>query len=459
MNNLFLLLILLVFSLTNIFAQDFDSDRLPIGDIDKKYNFCAVKLEKIFNTKTNAESSFDDMINDLKQKRIVMIGETHTNQLHHDVQYEIIKGLVESGKPVVFALEMYNPKQNEVLAAWSSGKTDPNTFLEQTDFLATWSHNYRYYQAIFEYARDKNIPIYGANVERKYASKIGRGGLNSLKEDDNKVLPEIDISNIEHEFLIKVMMEGMDATMPKQFDNMYPAQSLWDAAMGEGAIAAAKKYPEATVIVLAGSGHVIYNLGIGRIIKDRSDLSFASVVPVDIPDEVEEAGMMKVRKDLKKEMNKETKPAMDKDSMPHEMMKSISEKKEDKKTAQPSAHSMGMKMDDSPYRIVVRSYADYLWGKTEMEHEKYPSFGFSLKEFDGEGFPIKMVLPETVAYENGLKKGDVILAVDGNSFENLFEIKKHLHYKNWDEEISFNIKRDDEKKEITFVLKPIDTEK
>ena len=269
-------------------------------------------------------------------------------------------------------------------------------------------------------------------------------------------MPEIDISNVEHEFLIKVMMEGMDATMPKQFSNMYPAQSLWDAAMGEGAIAAAKKHPEATVVVLAGSGHVIYNLGIGRIIRDRSDLSFASVVPVDIPEKVEEAGMMKVRKDLKKEMDKKAKSTMKKENMPPDMMKSKTEKKEDKNSAQPSAHSMGMMMDDSPYRIVVRSYADYLWGKTEMEHEKYPSFGFSLNDLEGDGFSIKRVLPETVAYENGLKKGDVILAIDGKSFDNLFEIKKHLHYKNWDEEISFKIKRDDENKETTFVLKPID---
>jgi len=156
------------------------------------------------------------MIDDLRQKRIVMIGESHTNQLHHDVQYEIIKGLVESGKPVVLALEMYNPDQDEKLAAWSSGKTDVNTFLEQTDFLTTWSHNYRYYQAIFEYAREKHIPIYGANVERKYASKIGKGGLAGLTEEELGAIPKVDTSTVEHNFFIKVAMQGMDATMPKE---------------------------------------------------------------------------------------------------------------------------------------------------------------------------------------------------------------------------------------------------
>lgn len=428
MKKLFVSTILSFIILTNGFSQSFDSDRLPIGDTNKKYNFCTVKLDKIFNTNTNKESAFDEMINDLKQKRIVMIGESHTNQLHHDVQFEVIKGLVESGKPVVLALEMFNPGQNDALALWSSGKTDPDTFLEQTDFLTTWSHNYRYYKPIFDYCREKQIPIYGTNVERKYASKINMGGLSSLTDEDLQILPYIDTANVEHKFLINVMMDGMDASMPKQFVNMYAAQCLWDAAMGEGAIEAAKKHPEATIVVLAGSGHVVYNLGIGRIIKDKSDLPFASVVTVDIPNKTNHSGMDKVSKDPEK----------------------------DKKTTTISPHSMGMmSMDGTPSRTVIRSYADYLFGKSEVKQEKYPSFGFSLKDTESSEYLIDKIFPQTVAYENGLQKGDLIQFVDGKSFDNLFELKKYLHFKNWDEEITFKIQRDSESKEITFIIKPV----
>lgn len=428
MKKLFVSTILSFIILTNGFSQSFDSDRLPIGDSNKKYNFCTVKLDKIFNTNTNKESAFDEMINDLKQKRIVMIGESHTNQLHHDVQFEVIKGLVESGKPVVLALEMFNPGQNDALALWSSGKTDPDTFLEQTDFLTTWSHNYRYYKPIFDYCREKQIPIYGTNVERKYASKINLGGLSSLTDEDLQILPYIDTANVEHKFLINVMMDGMDASMPKQFVNMYAAQCLWDAAMGEGAIEAAKKHPEATIVILAGSGHVVYNLGIGRIIKDKSDLPFASVVTVDIPNKTNHSGMDKVSKDPEK----------------------------DKKTTTISPHSMGMmSMDGTPSRTVIRSYADYLFGKSEVKQEKYPSFGFSLKDTESSEYLIDKIFPQTIAYENGLRKGDLIQFVDGKSFDNLFELKKYLHFKNWDEEITFKIQRDNESKEITFIIKPV----
>ena len=441
------ILLLILFASTFItIAQSFDTDRIPIGDPEKKYDFCSVKLDKIINTTTLKNISEDELLKFLGEYRIVMVGETHTNQAHHDVQLAVIKGLVESGKKVILALEMYNPAQDEVLAAWSSGSTDASTFIEQTDFLTTWSHNYRYYEAIFNYVREKNIKMYGVNTPRKYASKIGRGGLGALTEDDLKVLPAIDTSTVEHKFFFKVAMEGMDATMPGQFRNIYPAQCLWDAAMGEGAIKAAKENPDAVIVVLAGSGHVVYNLGIGRTIKDRSDLSFVSLVTVDVDDEAEESGMMKIRKDIKKE--KKEGEGMGMPKMPK------SEKKEGAKE-RPS-HMAHMPMDTSPNKVVIRSLADFIWGKKEMEHDKYPAFGFSVNANDGKGYPIKRVMPETIAQENGLKRGDVILSIDGKEFKNSTQLKMHLQYKNWDEEMVFVVVREDEELEIKFIIKPVE---
>ena len=449
--SLFVLLIVTMMLPVSIFSQSFETDRIPIGDPDRKFDFCSVKMDKVFDTKQMKDKSFDELIDALKENRIVMIGETHTNQMHHDVQFDIIKGLTEAGKPVVLALEMYNPKQDRKLAKWSKGKTDPNTFLKQTDFLTTWSHNYRYYKAIFDYCREKHIPIYGANIDRKYSSRIGKVGIKGLTKKENKAIPEVDTLTAEHKFFFKVAMQGMDATMPKIFNNMYQAQSLWDAAMGEGAIKAAKKHPDATVIVLAGSGHVIYNLGIGRIIKDRSDLSFASVVTVDVPEEIEESGMMKIKKEKQKKMTKDMSKMTSKDT----------ENKESEMNAAPKMGNMmgGMPaMDTTPYRIVVRSLADYLWGKKEMEHEKYPAFGFSMEDNKEKGYLIKRVLPETIAAENGLKTGDIILSIDDKEFSSYFELKKYMHYKSWEDTISFQINRNSEMKTVAFTIKPIEEE-
>ena len=122
-----------------------------------------------------------------------------------------------------------------------------------------------------------------------------------------------------------------------------------------------------------------------------------------------------------------------------------------------NVHMMGMtEMDNTPYYIVARSLADYLWGKKEMKQDKYPSFGFSVKDKEEQGYPIKRVLPETIAAENGLMTGDIIITIDGKEFKSLFDLKKHLQYKNWNEEISFQIKRGDEVKIISFTIEPVE---
>jgi len=315
--------------------------------------------------------------------------------------------------------------------------------MEQTDYLTTWGHNYRYYKAIFDYAREKHIPMFGVNTEKKYTSKIGRSGVASLTEEDLKAIPKIDTTDIEHKFLIKVLMQGMDATMPDQFNNMYPAQSLWDAAMGEGAIRTAEKYPEATVVLLAGSGHVIYNNGIGKIIQKRSSLSFASVVPVDIPEKNKEEGMMQIRKEIKKEKTDDNKT-----EMPHK--EGMQEKEKH------SNPHMLMMSDETPYKIVVKSYADFIWGVKEVKEELYPAFGFSIKDEpqDG-GYLVERVMPKTITFENGLKRNDIILSIDGKTFENSTQLKKYLQFKNWDEQMSFSLLRGDEQVDLSFVIKPV----
>ena len=279
--------------------------------------------------------------------------------------------------------------------------------------------------------------MYGVNIEHKYATKIGRGGLKSLTEEERKSIPVIDTTNAEHRFFFKVAMEGMDAIMPGQFNKIYAAQCLWDAAMGNGVIKVAHENPQDNVVLLAGSGHVVYNLGIGKIIKTRSNLPFFSVVCVEVPDTVKESLMMKVKKSIKND-------------------KKDTQEKNEKPKKKPAIAAMHGMMESAPHKIVIASLADFLWGIPEEKHEKYPAIGISVKEKNEKGFEVKRVLPETMAEKQGFKKGDIILSIDGKEFTKMADLKKHLHFKNWGDSIKFEIQREEEKIEIEFVIEPGD---
>jgi aminopeptidase N len=431
-------LVVILFFLTFAFARadedEFNTEQLPIGNPKTKYDFCAVKLDKIFDTNGNVDIALDQLIQSLKKYRIIMLGESHTSEPNHKLQLEVIKGLTESGSSICLALEMFNPSQDPILKNYIQGKLTEEEFLDQSTYFNTWGYNYRYYKPIFDYAREKKIKMFGVNIERDYASKIGRDGIGSLSPEERKNLPPLDTTNVEHRFYFKVAMEGMDATSPVQFSRLYDAQCLWDAAMGDGAIKVARENPKSIVAILVGSGHVAYNLGIGKIIKERSKFPFASVIAVDVPDTMQESVMMKVKKDLKEE-KKEDKP----DSTTEMEMPSMS-----------VIH--GGAIETSPYQIVIRSLADFLVGIREEEQEKYPTFGFSIEEKEGNGFKVKMVFPESLAEEKGLKRGDVILAIDGKTFSDMAQLKKHLNNKNWGDDIDFKILRDDKEMDLNFKI-------
>jgi membrane-associated protease RseP (regulator of RpoE activity) len=245
---------------------------------------------------------------------------------------------------------------------------------------------------------------------------------------------------VEHRYYFKAAMEGMDAISPAQFRNIYAAQCLWDAAMGEGAMKVARENPESIVLILVGSGHVAYNLAIGNIINKRSEFPFASVIAVDIADTVKESVMMQVKKSL----DKDKKEASDKKAAPTE------------KKMPPMSMMHGGGMAEVPYKIVARSLADFLWGVPEQKQEKYPSFGFSVDEKGEKGFSIKRVIPKTLAQEKGFERSDIILAIDDKDFANMAQLKKYLSFKNWNETVAFKILRDNQVIEIKFEIVPVE---
>ncbi|MDZ7264905.1 MAG: ChaN family lipoprotein, partial [candidate division KSB1 bacterium] len=378
----FMLLLGILLGLGKLTAGDeFNTERLPIGNPQTKYDFGAVQLNQFLDTHANTVLSLDQLIERLQGFQVIMLGESHTNEHHHQMQLDIIRALTESGTKICLALEMFTPAQNEALNDYVTGKITEAEFLDRSNYFNTWGHNYRYYQPIFDYARSRQIRLYGINTRQEFTSKIGRSGIGSLTAEERSQLPPIDTSNVEHRFYIKATMEGMDAVSPAAFRNIYTAQCLWDAAMGEGAIHVAQQNPDARVIILAGSGHVAYNLGIGRIIQQRSNLQVASVLAVDIPDTIAESAMMKVKKSLEQ---KPPAPAGDKPG--------------DAPKMPPMAAMHGSAGSQAaPQKIVVRSLADFIYGVPEVKQEKYPSFGFSVDEKNDRGFRIKRVLPETIA--------------------------------------------------------------
>lgn len=180
--------------------------------------------------------------------------------------------------------------------------------------------------------------------------------------------------------------EGLEAV----FEGLYRAQSAWDEVMAANAVRASADGAR-RVLVLAGSGHLIYNLGINRRVFERTNRPFRTVVCVTVP-------------------------------------------------------------RDRPHVTVSRTLADYVWGLSEEERPAYPSVGLRLKTFDGLANLVVEAKPaDGAAAGKDFEKGDVILSVDGKTFSEINELRMFLSRFSWGEETAFRILRSGQ--ERTVVLK------
>ncbi|MBF0498745.1 MAG: ChaN family lipoprotein [Candidatus Riflebacteria bacterium] len=403
--------------------QEFNSLRLPFGDPKTRLDMAKVTLNAIYSAREGHDIDSDIFFRELGKTDIILIGESHTSDQHHQVQKRIIEGLTERGFKVVLGLEMFNPSQNQALADFIQGSIKEDDFMDKIGWFKSWSHNWRYYQPIFAYSRDHRIPMTGINIPHELVTKVRKSGLESLSEDERRQIPTPDTTNAEHRYFVNAMMQGIGAQAPEIFTGMYMSQCLWDAAMGEGAMMAAQKYPGAKIVVLAGTGHVAYNLGIARIIGNRSSFRTTTIIPVDIP------------------------------GQENETSKSADDKTKNSKR-QFSVHlGPASEKSDIPNSIISRGVADFFIGVTEEKFEKYPTLGLSLKD-SSKGMEISIIFPETLAEKKGFKMGDLILQVNGNSFANTVELKKWMTFLDWEDQIDFLILRDNKNIHVKFRLSP-----
>jgi len=393
-------------------SQEFNGLRLPFGPADKRLEFVKVPVNAIVSTEENHEITASEMFSKLAQADVILVGEGHTSEQHHQVQKRVVEGLIRQGRRVVLALEMFNPRQNPALSDYVSGKFDDADFMEKAGWFKSWGHNFRYYQPIFSLAKRHHIPLCGINIPSDLMTKVKKSGIASLTPEERELVAEPDTGNAEHRFYVNTMMQGVGAEAPALFPNLYFAHCLWDAAMGEGAIKVAKAHPKAKVVLLAGTGHVAYHLGIARIISQRSGLKTAVVMPVDV------------------RLPKKT------DKNPFE------------------AHlGPNPEKPATPTVIVSRGLGEFLVGVPEEEFEKYPTFGMSLKDTP-EGIKVSIVLPDSIAEKRGFKNGDLIVEFNGQRFADTTALRQWLTWINWGDKLVVKVRRAGRTRRLAFTLTP-----
>jgi uncharacterized iron-regulated protein len=247
----------------------------------------------IVDVATGETRSPGEVIDDLRSVRHVYVSEVHDSATDHGVQAEVVRVLHDAGAHVVIGVEWLPADAQPALDAWTAGRMDEATLLQQARWQQVWGHDFEGYRPIFEFARAAGIRIVGLNPPKGLAEAVARGGKESVPPALAPHLPPLDTGSDAHRqyffdlFLAQGAAHGKahghghgHPLDPVRLERYYQAQLVRDETMANGVERLLAEVPDAVVVVFAGIGHIDHAFGVPSR-AERAAGPFRIVLPVD----------------------------------------------------------------------------------------------------------------------------------------------------------------------------------
>jgi len=352
----------------------------------------------IIHLPTGIKLTKEQMISMIDNSRIIYVGESHDNVCAHKVQLEILKALSElnPGK-ITVGMEMLKRPSQDIADQWTSGK------LEEKEFVRTWvddwSNDFEYYLDILRYIREHNIPLLALRASDEWTEKVK--GSQAANEENEQDLPEMDVEDPYHRSHIKAIFDKHPGA-GQDFEGFYKVQVLWDESMASSIYEylTSKVGLDKQLLIFAGSQHIEHGFGVPRRVFRRLPLSYSIVLPIAVEP-----------------------PPVGKHKLMH--------------VSQPE---------------VPLQSGDFAWavGYEDLTDEKV-YLGVMVHDAE-DGVKILGIGKDSAAQEAGLKKGDIIKALDSEPIETPFDLTYFISLKNPGDKGTIEILRDEEPLsfEVTF---------
>ena len=365
---------------------------LDIGDPARKAKYVPIAVDTLVDTRTGENLTPEELAARLADTQLLLIGESHTSMEFHKVQFRTIRALREAGRRVLIGLEMFPAPEQRSLDQWRDGLLTEQGFVRLARWYEHWGYHWNFYRDIFLYARDEGIPMYALNTPRDVVQAVRKKGIGNLTPEEAKyVPPKIKTDDPEHFTLFKASMDGggmAHGGSDEMLKSFAEAQATWDATMGYNAVQAleAMKDPKAIMVVLVGSGHVAYGVGIEKQAKEWYKGNIATLIPVPV-----------------------------------------------------------VTGDGKAVPRVRASYADFVWGLPEEFETLFPRLGISTRTGSADAQrEVIMVEANSVAAKAGFQVKDVLVSMDGQPIGDREVFNRLMARKQWGDGATFVVKRGDQ---------------
>jgi len=241
-------------------------------------------VEKIAERKAidlRSDLDLDKVVSSVASSRVIYVGEIHDDYADHLTQLEIVRRLYAINPNIAIGMEQFQQPFQEIIDRYIRGELDEKGLIRDTKWMERWKFDYRLYRPILSFAREQQIPVIALNLSKEIVGKVSKLGFDGLSQEDKGKIPaEIDYSDKAYHERLKSIYEKHSHSDKKGFERFLQVQLLWDEGMAERASEYLRSNPDRQLVVLAGSGHLMYGSGIPQRVSRRVQGERAIILPV-----------------------------------------------------------------------------------------------------------------------------------------------------------------------------------
>lgn len=216
----------------------------------------------------NQHAAREALAAQMADKRVLFIGEVHDSVEHHENQLRIIKSMYARYPDLAIGTEYFQQPFQHYLDDYVVGRIDEKEMLKKTEYYKRWKIDYRMLRPIFEFAKEKHIPILALNVPEELHNKVFKGGMKALSAQELAQTPaEIKPANANYMQRLKSIFDSHPPAA--SFNYFVDGVLLWDEGMADTTVRYLKDHQQSRVVVLAGLVHILYGDGIPERVNRR----------------------------------------------------------------------------------------------------------------------------------------------------------------------------------------------
>ena len=227
--------------------------------------------------------SIEQLADELTQYDVIFFGEYHDNAILHRMEFDLLKALYEKNPNLAVSMEMFERDVQRELSKYMQGIITEESFLENS---RPWNNYRTDYRPLIEFAKEKRLHVIAANVPRRLAAEVSRGGMEAFE-----AFPEKDKRNAARKLnapdddykkrFMNTMSGGMHPMGKLNKEFLYMAQCLKDDTMAESIANHREQFPEQKIIHFNGDFHSNSYLGtVSRLATLMPELKIAVITPV-----------------------------------------------------------------------------------------------------------------------------------------------------------------------------------